>query len=686
MLVTIGTASLLLAGFPETAYLCALTATLWILARLPGCSSKKYFLASSVIGAVAGVFMAAPLLNSFWDLLMTSSALSTHNFSGAFLPIEAVGTFLMPYGLGPIFFANGATASAIWGNTGGFFDILLATLAFAGLWGGRYRPLRVVAAAWIVLGLARSFNVPLLGSLITFLPAMQDVAVYRYAEPTWFFLGTMLTAFAISDLTQDAKLIGARPLPRRWWAAIAFGLGALAGAAYLLWPYNPQLTLPLKQIGLIFAAWEASLIYGIVTLIALSLILFLTPPRIRQRALGTLLIVDTLAMFIVPQLSEPKSYTVDTPALSYITQHALANRSFSFLPIAPNYSASYGFSMIDYNYQPIPTAWAAYVELHLAPSVKAWQGNVYWPATFPPGEATVEYVQNVKYYRAIGVSYILTNSGAPYPTETYTPLTLDSGQSLSVYRTQPSTSSSVDAVDILIGTYGGRTTGWVIAQVCDQQTCTSGRANLAIAHDNTILHIPLKSSIVVTSGGAALVTVTHSGGNGALAIWQSSPASSSTVAAAKRQILSPDIYLAAAVDPRIPVYQDATVAIYQEPGAAPMYSFLGHSCRIKNSEIDSVEVDCPRPSTLVRRELFFAGWTGSTGAATFAARPYKSIFQQYRLPAGTYTVSFSYTPQHNWIAMILCGIGLTTLGATILLMLLPRRKSAAVSERNLDRP
>jgi uncharacterized membrane protein YfhO len=84
-----------------------------------------------------------------------------------------------------------------------------------------------------------------------------------------------------------------------------------------------------------------------------------------------------------------------------------------------------------------------------------------------------------------------------------------------------------------------------------------------------------------------------------------------------------------------------------------------------------VKLDCAEPATLIRRELFFPGWTATVNgmAATITARD--EICQTVQLPKGVSEVRFRYAPPHiNW-AWAAMWLGLAGLVAPSLLL---RRK------------
>ena len=74
--------------------------------------------------------------------------------------------------------------------------------------------------------------------------------------------------------------------------------------------------------------------------------------------------------------------------------------------------------------------------------------------------------------------------------------------------------------------------------------------------------------------------------------------------------------------PRL-VYADSLMDIYQLPNPKPYFGAFGAACLIHARSRVRVVVDCTNAATLVRRELFFSGWT-----ATVDNRP--ATIERYR--------------------------------------------------------
>lgn len=125
--------------------------------------------------------------------------------------------------------------------------------------------------------------------------------------------------------------------------------------------------------------------------------------------------------------------------------------------------------------------------------------------------------------------------------------------------------------------------------------------------------------------------------------------------------------------PRL-VHRDAFAEIWELPTAAPLFSATAPgspgpeaACAVTGSGRDEVAVDCPHPSTLVRRVQFEAGWSATVdGSAVPVERDRAGpggLFQTVAVPAGRSTVRFTYLPVHAGAAVAVALLALVFLVA-----------------------
>jgi hypothetical protein len=109
------------------------------------------------------------------------------------------------------------------------------------------------------------------------------------------------------------------------------------------------------------------------------------------------------------------------------------------------------------------------------------------------------------------------------------------------------------------------------------------------------------------------------------------------------------------------VYQSAVMKIFELPRPRPYFEDSSGSCAIDVKERRLAIVRCDAPSALVRRELFYPGWTATVNGAETPIGARDGIFQVVALPQGSSEVRFRYAPPHiNW-AWLAAFLGLAAL-------------------------
>ncbi|HUQ27545.1 MAG TPA: hypothetical protein VM051_03080 [Usitatibacter sp.] len=111
------------------------------------------------------------------------------------------------------------------------------------------------------------------------------------------------------------------------------------------------------------------------------------------------------------------------------------------------------------------------------------------------------------------------------------------------------------------------------------------------------------------------------------------------------------------------VYRDEHASVYELQRAKPYFEPLDTSCTVAARERTRAEVQCAGPATLVRRELFFPGWTATVNGADAAVTEHGPLFQQVAVPGGRSEVRFSYAPAHIGWAWLVAFLGFAALVA-----------------------
>lgn len=415
-LLAVGIALSVYAGFPEVAFIDGLLALLWAVVRASemSWSEVRGFAGRVGTGAFVGVLLAAPLLVAFLTFLHGANLLdhSGAGLANAWLtPSIALPPLVMPYIDGPVFswlaydHSGRSVAVDFWGNVGGYVGMALVTLALVSLAGRRERRLRMALAAWVVLSVGRTMGAPGLRQIVNTVPGITRTAFYRYSPPSWTLALAVLAALAIDDLTQ-------RPERRR--VAVGGGLAAATVVALggLAWKYHSIVSgAPYNWLWLALSvALAVAIVLGCVSAALLA------RPRARAAVLGMIVMTEALGLFVVPQLSAPRSAVIDTGSVRFLQAHLGLYRFFTLGPLAPNYGSYYDLATVNINDVPIVGSYYTYVSESLNQNVPPalFTGGV---RTDPAGPSpTQELLRNLGAYEAAGVRYVIQPQNSPLLT------------------------------------------------------------------------------------------------------------------------------------------------------------------------------------------------------------------------------------------------------------------------------
>ncbi len=397
-----GIAYMVLAGFPETAYINGLLALAWAGLRLAAAPRRVEFLVRVVGGGVLGLLLAAPQIVAFVDDLAQSDAIAAHRAGHDFLPLQALGMAVLPYVTGPptVDFGS-AVLAGIWGAIGGYVGLLTPLLAVAGLAARRQIGLKILLLGWVVVAMAKSFGQPEVMAMANHVPAMLDLAFYRYSPPSWGFALAVAAALALDEVGERWR--------RPWWPFVVAAL-LLVGAGWLTRPLRAVWGWPAWH-GVILLFWAVAVLAGAAGLLVALWCWRLLPRARLRRALALLLAAEAAGFFLVPLLTGVRHGQVDMPAVAFLQARPALGRGYALGPMMPNYSALFGLPMIDHNVLPVPEAWAQYVDAHVLPGVEPKSGGIiFWPGWTPYGAGAGD--ESVRAHladlRMLGVGYVLT--------------------------------------------------------------------------------------------------------------------------------------------------------------------------------------------------------------------------------------------------------------------------------------
>lgn len=393
--ITISLAASLYAGFPEVAYLDGLLILGWTLVRVSSVprAARALFIARIVIGGIAALAIAAPLLVPFAEYLRVANT-GGHQ-EAAFTATPLGPAFLLsiwiPYAFGGIF--QQPIYDSFWSSVGGYAGCTLTGLAVYGALANRLRGLRMFLFFWAVVSIAISYGAPGTVLLMKLIPGFKLTAFYRYLPPSWEFALCVLAALGLTDLASNFN-------KQRMLAAVALVVCACTVAACI----THYSFLPLRSK---FTIINGLVLVGLLVALMVVSHVSISTDR-RAKIIGALLVTEAVAAFAVPVMSYPSRGTVELGGAKYLQQHLGMQRFTTLGPIQPNYGSYFGLASVNHNDLPIPKDWTDYIERHLdsntplIPFTGMARNN-------PQGPSAVDnLVANINAYRQIGVKYVLT--------------------------------------------------------------------------------------------------------------------------------------------------------------------------------------------------------------------------------------------------------------------------------------
>ena len=675
-LIGIAIAFSVIAGFPETAYLDGLLGLTWALYRVATFGRGRRRLAGKiVVGGVTGVLISAPAWVAFLEFL-SRAYLSTHadESGGALLPGN-YAMLLLPYIYGPLLYGPemlGQQAD-LWWHNGGYCDLLLIFLATLALLhqGGRERGLRWLLACWCFVTLGKAAGQPVLSGAANLLPFIRQTMFHVYITPSWEMCLIILAALALDDwhrgcvpgasrLLQTAALCGA--------ATAAALLLARPDAALLAHHVRGYWLFPVGSAGLAVLGVTA------------TMVLMARAPGIRRSTLLCGVVAgSSLLLFGLPLLSGARSQKLDLGPIAFLRDRLGLSRFTSLWVLQANYGAYFGIASVNHIYLPVPQSWVDYLHAHLS---RTMEGVTFFGETLtqvgPGDDAFADAIaprvlasDALRTYETLGVRYVLARSGTDPFTDSFgpplshageQPLHLTDGQTVSVsFPAGWFKGGEVRGAGLQIGTYDGTADGILQISVCSGDSCAQGNAYAARTADKGVSWAGFKPALRVSADKPLFLSVAYRAASHPVAVWLW-PARS----AVKAAVAGPDgaridgvplfslRYQTDGPQPRL-VYRDKIVDIYELADPDAYFSTVSGHCQLRPVSRDMVSANCVEADRLIRRELYFPGWTAAIGAAAADLLPYDSIFQSLALPQGNFVIQFSYSPPYtDWAFGAMC--------------------------------
>jgi hypothetical protein len=686
LLIAIAIAFSVIAGFPETAYLDGLLGLAWALYRVATFGPGRLRLAAKVaMGGATGVLLSAPAWLAFLEFL-PRAYLSTHadQSSAALLPGN-YAMLLLPYIYGPLLYGPemfGQQAD-LWWHNGGYCDLLLIFLAILALLhqGGRERGLRWLLASWCVVTFAKAGGQPLFSGVLNLLPLIKQTMFHVYITPSWEIGLIILASLALDDWHR-----GRFPAASRLWLAASL-CGGAAAAALLLGRSDIALLAHHVPGYWLFPVGSAGL--AMLGLTATMILMTRAPGVHRSTALCGIVTGSGLLLFGLPLLSGTRDARLDLRPVAFLRDRLGLSRVASMGVLQPNYGAYFGIATVNHIYLPVPQSWVDYIHAHLSRSVDGvtFFGETLTPAG-PGDDAFADAIASpiltedaLRTYEALGVRYVLARSGTdpftdsfgpPLSRADHRPLRLTNGQAVSVsFPAGWFKDGAVHGAGLQIGTYGDTADGILQISVCSGDSCAGGNVYATRTVDNSLSWVAFDPALRVRADKPLYLNVSYHAATHPVAVWLWP--TQSTVKAA---VSGPDgarndgvplfslRYQTGGPQPNL-VYRDKTIDIYELASPAAYFSTASGHCKLQPMSRDTVSAVCTEADRLIRRELFFPGWTANIDATSANLLPYGSIFQSITLPKGSFSIKFSYRPPYaGWAFSAMC-LGFLTMAAAL---------------------
>jgi hypothetical protein len=406
MVLSLAVVLSLIAGFPEVAFIDGLVAVGWVVVRgahLRGAALSAYA-RKVAAGVTAGLALAAPVLVAFADYLPNANV-GAHSggYALASFPGASVPQFILPYVYGPIFGFGSADPSGVISRYWeiGFVTTTLVTLAAIGLGGRHLRALRVLLGSWIVLAVGKTLGIGIITHLLNLVPGVPRTAFYVYATVSWEFAVIALATMGIDDVVTGHA--------RRWWvmgAATAVAVATLVAVHRAYQLVDGLYGAPHAR------AWAlASSLWGIGMVVVVGVLCMWRRGRLQLVTLSVMVVAESMAMFVVPQLSAPRAASLDTRPVAFLASNLGLQRFMTYGPIQPEYGSYFGLAEVDVNDLPVPKLYTTYITSHLDPGANPLVFNGVQAS--PKGPTALDALaSHLAGYRAIGVKYVVLPAGS----------------------------------------------------------------------------------------------------------------------------------------------------------------------------------------------------------------------------------------------------------------------------------
>lgn len=669
LLIAVAFTYSLYAGFPETAYIDGLFAGVWVISRLPGLGRPHAirFLRNLCLAVLTGLLCATPLIVPFVEFL-GRAYVGGHAkaFAHAALPASSLAHSLMPWLYGPIFHFDDPThaINRSWANIGGYFTALQFFVVLLGAFLSR-RWLSAALLAWMLVCLAKTFDIRPISDLVNLLPMVKEAAFFRYAPPSWEFAGAVICALAIDSLQRRVPLSRGALLTIASVAAIC-----VSGALWLARTPVEAMLKNHKYLTYFHIATRWTLISMLAALILIAL-----RHRWRHALQGLVLLLafDASMAFVLPLRSGMTDRVRNEQGIAFLQKNTGLQRVYSLGPLAPNYGGFFQIAQINHNYLPISNDWLDYLRRHIDGKVDPIVFNGEDRAARrarKAGKPVPPFKAGLTAYRELGVKYILVRTDANPFESTSGPrnrqasrkaVQLVPGRPMTVSWTLPAASKSLtlDAIQVERDGDSGLPSGTLAWRVCTApSTCSEGRIPLTSVPDGPPIRVTLAPRLSIDPHKAAsqvTATAIYQGdAHGVtLLLGRSSARFPGTIDGMPSPFTPTMVFGHPGLNnepaPTL-AYRGPDMTIYQVSDPSPYFEATSDACSLTPVNRETVWTNCRSASGLLRREAYYPGWRALVDGREQPIEKDHEIFQGIRLPPGRHEIVFRFRPTHwPWI-------------------------------------
>jgi len=413
IILALGIALSIAAGFPEVAFFDGLLVIVWVGARSIRMNrgDAVRFLRKIGYGVLAGVALGSPILVAFFDYVRVGG-LGPHGmgqFSHASLSPIARPLTLLPYVYDvPWNHASTPAVRAAVGGVGGFVGVACLFLALVAVRGTRQRVLRWALWAWIVAAIGASWGWLGLHDLFNLIPGVATMSLNRYIPASYEMALVVLAAFGLDDLVRGDR----RP--------IRIALAGVGSGVLLLWAALAASSTR-HVIGATSGLSSFDVRWSFGVLVACVAVVFILRTRVATIAVLLVVVADSLVGFVPPTTYGVHSYKVDWPAQHFLQTHLGQERFYSMYSEAPNYGSYFATPQINLYDLPVPRPFLAYVPAKLDANASGYTFFGWLRVDSKGPTALQEFARNITNFEQVGVKYLVMGT-TRVPSNVFTSL------------------------------------------------------------------------------------------------------------------------------------------------------------------------------------------------------------------------------------------------------------------------